>query len=76
MDVGSAVRREHGRPGRVVNLTRVAMVSGSPHDIGTLSALVDRLVVLSEGQILADGQPDAVLADERVVDTYLGGPPA
>lgn len=46
------------------------------HDIGTLSALVDRLVVLSEGQVLADGQPDAVLADERVVDTYLGGPPA
>ena len=42
------------------------------HDIGTLAAIVDRLVVLSEGTVLVEGPPDAVLADERVIDTYLG----
>ncbi|MFB6361931.1 MAG: ATP-binding cassette domain-containing protein [Halobacteriales archaeon] len=43
------------------------------HDIGTLSALVDRLVVLSEGRVLANGAPEMVLGDDRVIDTYLGG---
>lgn len=44
------------------------------HDIDTLSTLVDRLIVLSEGQLLAEGPPDEVLRDDRVVDSYLGEP--
>jgi branched-chain amino acid transport system ATP-binding protein len=42
------------------------------HELETLTALVDRLVVLRQGAVLADGDPDDVLADERVVDAYLG----
>ena len=42
------------------------------HDIGTLAALVDRLIVLSDGGVLLSGDPDDVLHDERVIDTYLG----
>jgi branched-chain amino acid transport system ATP-binding protein len=43
------------------------------HEIQTLADLVDRLVVLNEGSVLADGDPDAVLRDDDVVAAYLGG---
>ncbi|WP_158055306.1 ABC transporter ATP-binding protein [Halorussus halophilus] len=43
------------------------------HEIETLAALVDRLVVLNQGAVLADGDPEEVLGDERVVEAYLGG---
>jgi ABC-type branched-subunit amino acid transport system ATPase component len=28
---------------------------------------------MDAGKIIADGQPDAVLADRTVIDAYLGG---
>jgi ABC-type branched-subunit amino acid transport system ATPase component len=34
--------------------------------------LADRLVVLSAGQVIADGAPRAVAVDPVVVDVYLG----
>ena len=43
------------------------------HEIETLSELVDRLVVLQQGRLLVEGDPEAVLADERVIEAYLGG---
>jgi branched-chain amino acid transport system ATP-binding protein len=43
------------------------------HEIESLSALVDRLVVLHQGRVLAEGAPEVVLEDERVVEAYLGG---
>ena len=43
------------------------------HELETLSALVDRLIVMADGRLLATGPPDEVLRDERVVDAYLGG---
>jgi ABC-type branched-subunit amino acid transport system ATPase component len=43
------------------------------HDVSFMRALCDRLVVLNFGQVLAVGQPDEVLEDERVVAGYLGG---
>jgi branched-chain amino acid transport system ATP-binding protein len=43
------------------------------HEVESLSALVDRLVVLHQGRVLAEGDPDEVLEDERVVEAYLGG---
>ncbi|WP_137283965.1 ABC transporter ATP-binding protein [Halorussus salinisoli] len=44
------------------------------HEIESLAALVDRLVVLNEGRVLAEGEPRAVLDDERVIEAYLGEP--
>jgi len=43
------------------------------HELETLTALVDRLVVLEQGRLLVEGDPDDVLADERVIEAYLGG---
>ena len=43
------------------------------HELETLTDLVDRLVVLQQGQLLVDGSPETVLDDERVVEAYLGG---
>jgi len=42
------------------------------HELETLTALVDRLVVLTQGSVLVDGDPETVLEDERVVEAYLG----
>jgi branched-chain amino acid transport system ATP-binding protein len=43
------------------------------HELETLTELVDRLVVLANGQVLASGSPEAILEEEVVIDAYLGG---
>jgi ABC-type glutathione transport system ATPase component len=32
----------------------------------------DWVIVMAQGQIVAEGPPDAVMADQRVIDAYLG----
>ena len=43
------------------------------HELETLTALVDRLVVLADGQVLATGTPGEIMENEEVIDAYLGG---
>ena len=43
------------------------------HDIPLVRTLSDRLVAMESGAIIAIGTPAAVLADPRVVSSYLGG---
>jgi branched-chain amino acid transport system ATP-binding protein len=43
------------------------------HELDTLTDLVDRLIVLTDGSVLATGTPEEILADDRVLDAYLGG---
>jgi branched-chain amino acid transport system ATP-binding protein len=42
------------------------------HDMQMVADLADRLHVLDYGRTLAQGRPDAVLSDPRVVSAYLG----
>ena len=42
------------------------------HNVRETLGICDRAYILSEGRVLAAGQPDEVLQDERVRDVYLG----
>ena len=42
------------------------------HIFSALAQVVDRVIVLEQGQCIADGSLQSVIADERVLRTYLG----
>ena len=42
------------------------------HNMHLVMGVSDRIVVLDHGRLLAEGTPDAVREDPRVVDAYLG----
>ena len=43
------------------------------HDMGLVLSICDRIVVLEFGTVIADGPPESIRRDERVVAAYLGG---
>ncbi|WP_299617202.1 ABC transporter ATP-binding protein [Pelagibius sp.] len=49
--------------------TTIALIE---HDMGVVMDISDRVVVLDYGRKLADGTPDAVRANQDVIDAYLG----
>lgn len=42
------------------------------HDMGFVEAIADRVTVLHQGQVLAEGSLREVQANEQVIDVYLG----
>jgi branched-chain amino acid transport system ATP-binding protein len=42
------------------------------HDMAVVMGHSDRVIVMAEGRVIADGAPDEVRRNERVIDAYLG----
>lgn len=42
------------------------------HDMDMVRDVSDWVVVMAQGKIIAEGTPDAVMRDQRVIDAYLG----
>lgn len=42
------------------------------HTMHAMVRLVDRFVVLDHGEVLAEGEPEAIIRDPTVVEAYLG----
>jgi branched-chain amino acid transport system ATP-binding protein len=52
--------------------TRGISVLFTEHDMDVVFGYADRVLVLSEGELIAQGSPDEVRADARVRRVYLG----
>jgi branched-chain amino acid transport system ATP-binding protein len=63
-DISRLIRRLH----RDEKLTIVLI----EHDMRVIFNLADRIMVLTEGTLLAEGTPDEIARDERVQAAYLG----
>ncbi|SMF13807.1 amino acid/amide ABC transporter ATP-binding protein 1, HAAT family [Tistlia consotensis] len=63
-DVTQLIRKLH----REQKLTVVLI----EHDMRVVFHLADRVMVLAEGQLLAEGTPDEIAADDAVQEAYLG----
>ena len=68
-------------PGETVEigalLSRVVDELGIPvfvieHDMRVVRGFADWVYVLEQGRIITDGPPEAVLSDDRVIESYLG----
>lgn len=43
------------------------------HDMDFIMNLADPIIVLDQGSVLVEGDPESVRSDDRVLDAYLGG---
>jgi neutral amino acid transport system ATP-binding protein len=42
------------------------------HDMEVVMNHSDRVIVMAEGRVIAEGEPHEVRRDKRVIDAYLG----
>ena len=42
------------------------------HDMDFVRSVADHVIVMDQGAVLAQGKPEEVLSDKRVLEAYLG----
>jgi branched-chain amino acid transport system ATP-binding protein len=42
------------------------------HDMDMVRDISDWVIVMAQGKVIAEGPPDSVMGDQRVIDAYLG----
>jgi branched-chain amino acid transport system ATP-binding protein len=70
---GMSPEETHRMTRLLMDLPREITMLIIEHDMDVVFSLADRITVLHYGEVLTEGDPEAVRADPRVYDVYLGG---
>ena len=55
------------------NLARTQSVIVVEHDMEFVRLIANKVTVLHQGQVLAEGPMDSITNNEKVIEVYLGG---